>query len=221
MSRKRGEAAEGAGGGEPESKEELQRRMEEARGSITETVAEIKTVVAHQYEEVRETVESVKEGVGEVLDWRTQFERNPLVWGAGAVSVGILIGIGLSRAFDEDEPPRRGGRPAEPGAGQRLMGELTGLADAVLPTISGKIKEMFGLDLTAYLHETHRKRLAEKPSRPRAAKKGGAKKGGTKKGGSGKAASKKSGSKKGGSRKTASKKAGSGKGGGSKKGGSR
>ena len=56
------------------------------------------------------------------------------------------------------------------------MGELTGLADAVLPTISGKIKDLFGLDLTAYLHETNRKRLAEKPPRKRAAKKGSRKK---------------------------------------------
>jgi len=132
---------------------------------------------------VRERVETVREGVGEVLDWRDQFERNPVVWGAGAVSVGILIGIGLAHAFDDDdEPPARGRRAREPGAGQRLMGELTGLADAVLPTISGKIKEMFGLDLAAYLHETRSRRpLPAAPAKRSRAKKG-AKKGGTKKG---------------------------------------
>ncbi|HWS54565.1 MAG TPA: hypothetical protein VN228_10575 [Pyrinomonadaceae bacterium] len=180
------------GADESPSKRELQRQMDEARDSISETVAEIKTVVAQQYEEVRERVETVREGVGEVLDWREQFERNPVVWGAGAVSVGILIGIGLSRAFDGDEgPPRRGRRAKEPGAGQRLMGELTGLADAVLPTISGKIKEMFGLDLTAYLEETRRKQLAEKPARPRAAKKRGAAKSKARKGGAKKGSAKK------------------------------
>ena len=77
MSRKSGDAVES------ESKAALRRQLEETRESISETVAEIKSVVTHQYEEVRETVESVKEGVGEVLDWRTEFERNPLVWGAG------------------------------------------------------------------------------------------------------------------------------------------
>lgn len=180
------------GADESPSKRELQRQMDEARDSISETVAEIKTVVAQQYEEVRERVETVREGVGEVLDWREQFERNPVVWGAGAVSVGILIGIGLSRAFDGDEgAPRRGRRAKEPGAGQRLMGELTGLADAVLPTISGKIKEMFGLDLTAYLEETRRKQLAEKPARPRAAKKRGAAKSKARKGGAKKGSAKK------------------------------
>lgn len=169
------------GAGESPSKRELQRQMDEARDSISETVAEIKTVVAQQYEDVRERVETVREGVGEVLDWGEHFERNPVVWGAGAVSVGILIGIGLAHAFDDDEPASGRRRAAEPGTGQRLMGELTGLADAVLPTISGKIKEMFGLDLTAYLHETKRKRLPEKPPRARAAKKAGARKGGAKK----------------------------------------
>ncbi len=45
-------------------KAELQRRMEDTRESISETVAEIKSVVAHQYEEVRGRVETVSvEGV--------------------------------------------------------------------------------------------------------------------------------------------------------------
>jgi hypothetical protein len=164
-----------------ESKRELRRRMEETRDSISETVAEIKTVVTQQYEEVRERVETVREGVSEVLDWREQFERNPVVWGAGAVSVGILIGIGLSRAFDDDDDaPARGRRRREPNAGQRLMGELTGLADAVLPTISGHIKDLFGLDLDEYLRQTRRpKQLAEKPKR--AARKSPTKKAATKK----------------------------------------
>src|SRR5687768_14513614 len=145
MSKKRTAGADAdAGAAESPTKAELQQRMDEARDSITETVSEIKTVVAQQYEEVKETYETVKEGVGEVLDWREQFERNPVVWGAGAVSVGILIGVGLAHVFDEEE---QGGRrqSKEPTTGERLIGELTGLADAVLPTISGKIKELFGL----------------------------------------------------------------------------
>jgi hypothetical protein len=180
-----------------ESKQELQRRMEETRDSISETVAEIKTVVTQQYEEVRERVETVREGVSEVLDWREQFERNPVVWGAGAVSVGILIGIGLSRAFDDDEGPARGRRrkTREPNAGQRLMGELTGLADAVLPTISAHIKDLFGLDLDEYLRRTRPpKQLAEKPKR--AARKAAARKPAAKKSAAKKSAAKKSAAKK-------------------------
>lgn len=168
--------------GESESKAALRRQMEETRESISETVAEIKSVVTHQYDEVRETVESVKEGVGEVLDWRAEFERNPLVWGAGAVSVGILVGFGIARAFDDKEEPRPRGRRKTVTTGEHVVAELSGFAEVVLPTISAKVKELFGLDLDAYLRAAHAtrpepKRLAEK----RAAKKGSAKKAASKK----------------------------------------
>ena len=183
MSRKRGEAAE------PESKDALRRQMDEARESISETVAEIKSVVAHQYEEVRETVEGVKDTVGEVLDWRTEFERNPLVWGAGAVSVGILVGFGIARAFDEKEEPRPRGRRKTVTTGEHVVAELSGFAEVVLPTISAKVKELFGLDLDAYLRAAHAERPAPKRlAQKRAAKKGAAKKASAKKGASKKGA---------------------------------
>ena len=186
MSRKLGEGAES------ESKAALRRQMEETRDSISETVAEIKSVVAHQYEEVRETVETVREGVGEVLDWRTEFERNPLVWGAGAVSVGILVGFGIARAFDEKEEPRPRGRRKTVTTGEHVVAELSGFAEVVLPTISAKIKELFGLDLDAYLRAAH----AERPAPKRLAKKGAAKKSATKKATTKKAATKKAATKK-------------------------
>jgi hypothetical protein len=183
MSRKSADASE------PESKDALRQQLEETRESISETVAEIKSVVTHQYEEVRETVESVKEGVGEVLDWRTEFERNPLVWGAGAVSVGILVGFGIARAFDDEEKPRGRGRKSVT-TGEHVVAELSGFAEVVLPTISAKVKELFGLDLDAYLRTAHAskpkpksKQLAAKhTSKKSAAKKGAAKKGAAKKG---------------------------------------
>lgn len=157
--------------GEVEGKAELQRQMEDARDHISETVAEIKSVVAHQYDEVRGRVETVRAEVGEVLDWRAEFERNPLVLGAGAISVGILIGFGIARALDdEDGPARRGKR--RPSKGEKVVAELGGFADAVLPTISAKVKELFGLDLDAYLRAAREER---RPARRRAAKKGGAK----------------------------------------------
>ncbi len=170
MSRKQGDAVES------ESKAELRRQMEEARESISETVAEIKSVVTHQYDEVRETVESVKEGVSEVLDWRTEFERNPLVWGAGAVSVGILVGFGIARAFDEKEEPRPRGRRKTVTTGEHVVAELSGFAEVVLPTISAKVKELFGLDLDAYLRAAHASRPEPKPlAAKRSTKKGAAK----------------------------------------------
>ena len=175
-------APDDAAAGESPSKAELQRQMEAARESISDTVADIKSVVTQQYEEVRGTVETVRAEVGEVLDWRTEFERNPLVWGAGAVSVGILVGFGIARAFDdEDEAPRRGGRRKKGTTGGHIVAELSGFADLVLPTISAKVKELFGLDLDAYLRAAH----AERPARRLAAKKGAGGKRASKKGAKG------------------------------------
>src|SRR4029078_13599429 len=82
---------------EQPSKEELQRRMEEARDSITNTVTEIKDNVAQQYENVKDA-----------LDWREHFKRQPLAWSLVAAGVGFFAGYGLAAAIrgdadDEDE----------------------------------------------------------------------------------------------------------------------
>jgi len=74
------------------SKEELQRRMEEARDSITNTVTEIKDNVAQQYENVKEA-----------LDWREHFKRQPVAWSLGAAGVGFFVGYGIAAAISGDD----------------------------------------------------------------------------------------------------------------------
>jgi len=74
------------------SKEELQRRMEEARYSITNTVTEIKENVAQQYENVKDA-----------LDWREHFKRQPLAWTLGAAGVGFFVGYGIAAAIKGDD----------------------------------------------------------------------------------------------------------------------
>ncbi len=66
---------------EEPSKEELQRRMGEARDSISNTVTEIKETVANQVQAVKDT-----------LDWREQFKRRPVAWSAAALGVGFCTG---------------------------------------------------------------------------------------------------------------------------------
>lgn len=66
---------------EEPSKEELQRRLDEARGSITNTVSEIKETVANQVQAVKDT-----------LDWREQFKKRPVAWSAAALGVGFCTG---------------------------------------------------------------------------------------------------------------------------------
>jgi ElaB/YqjD/DUF883 family membrane-anchored ribosome-binding protein len=78
--------------GEEPSKEELQRRMEEARDSITNTVTEIKENVAQQVENVKDA-----------LDWREHFKRQPVAWSLGAAGVGFFIGYGIAAALSGDD----------------------------------------------------------------------------------------------------------------------
>ena len=70
---------------EEPSKQELQRRLDEARDSISHTVTEIKESVANQVQAVKET-----------LDWREQYKKRPVAWSAGAAGVGFLVGYCLA-----------------------------------------------------------------------------------------------------------------------------
>jgi hypothetical protein len=79
---------------EEPSKEELQRRMDSARDSISSTVTEIKETVANQVQAVKDT-----------LDWREQFKRRPVVWSAAALGLGFWSGycIAALAKGDSDE----------------------------------------------------------------------------------------------------------------------
>jgi hypothetical protein len=74
------------------SKEALQRRMEQTRDSISNTVTEIKENVAQQ-------VETVKDA----LDWREHFKKAPVAWSLGAAGVGFFVGYGLAAALSGDD----------------------------------------------------------------------------------------------------------------------
>jgi hypothetical protein len=89
------------------TKEELQRRMEQARETITQTVTEIKDTVANQYQTVKETI-------SETLDWREQFRKRPVAWSVGALSIGFMTGycIAASVKGDGGGRTRREGYPS-------------------------------------------------------------------------------------------------------------
>jgi hypothetical protein len=78
--------------GEDDSKEALQRRMEQTRDSISNTVTEIKENVAQQ-------VETVKDA----LDWREHFKKAPVAWSLGAAGVGFFVGYGLAAVISGDD----------------------------------------------------------------------------------------------------------------------
>jgi hypothetical protein len=82
------------------TKEELQRRMEEARESISQTVTEIKETVVSQYQNVRESI-------NDTLDWREQYRRHTVPLTLGAAGAGVLLGYCVAAAVvgrgDDDD----------------------------------------------------------------------------------------------------------------------
>src|SRR6185295_19165679 len=76
---------------EEPSKEELQRRLGQARDSITNTVSEIKETVANQVQAVKDT-----------LDWREQFKKCPVAWSAAAMGVGFATGYCIANYVKGD-----------------------------------------------------------------------------------------------------------------------
>jgi hypothetical protein len=77
-----------------ESKEELQRQLEQTRNSISSTMSEIKDTVAHQVQAVKDT-----------FDWREQFKKRPVVWSVGALGVGFMTGYKLADTFKHPSTP--------------------------------------------------------------------------------------------------------------------
>lgn len=75
--------------GQDPSKDELQHRMEVARESISQTVDEIKGTVVNQYE-------SVKDTISKTLDWHEQVKKRPVIWSAGALGAGFVVGYGVA-----------------------------------------------------------------------------------------------------------------------------
>src|SRR5918996_5260992 len=114
---------------EEPSKEELQRRMDEARDSISSTVTEIKETVANQVQAVKDT-----------LDWREQFKKRPVAWSAGAVGVGFLVGYCVAATFQDDYDDYtaaidRFGEEAKSYAAQPVLGATA--AASVAPAAGG------------------------------------------------------------------------------------
>ena len=116
------------------SKEELQRRLDHTRDSISQTVTEIKETVANQVQAVKNT-----------LDWREQFKKRPVAWSAGALGVGFLTGYCIANAFKEDDDYyryssaiERYGAESKSYAAQPVLGSSTaGMPAASLGTAGG------------------------------------------------------------------------------------
>ncbi|HEY0006634.1 MAG TPA: hypothetical protein VGB17_17765 [Pyrinomonadaceae bacterium] len=163
---------------EEPSKAELQRRLEETRESISQTVDEIKESVTEQYESVKETVTGV-------LDYREQFQQEPLVWSIGALSAGFALGYTLGYAHKNTDA--HGHAQSQIAAfADSLLDELSTVGKSfIMPTLNFKIKELFGFDFAGLLEEVGetRKGGAKKSAAAKASSsaKGSSKKGSARK----------------------------------------
>jgi hypothetical protein len=143
------------------SKRQLQRQMARTRESLSETVSEIK-------ETVDQEVQAVKQTVSGVLDFREQFQKEPLVWSLGALSAGFALGYTIGYAHKNAK-----GRKQAPmiAFADSMVEELSTVGNAmVLPALDVKIKELFGFkfsELLAQMKQTKKKNPVKKQGRKR------------------------------------------------------
>lgn len=130
-------------GGEP-TKRELERQMERTRESLAETVGEIKETVEQEYQSVRQTVSGV-------LDYREQFQKEPLVWSLGALSAGFALGYTVGYAHKNT---KRGKQSQLVAFADSMVEELSTMGQGVvIPVLSEKIRELFGFDFSELLKD--------------------------------------------------------------------
>ena len=125
------------------TKRELHRQMEKTREAVSETVGEIKETVNQQ-------VAVAKKTVAGVLDYREQFQNEPLVWSLGALSAGFALGYTMGYAHKET---KRGKKDSQIAAfTNSLVDELSLVGNGlVMPALNARIKEMFGFDFSEVL----------------------------------------------------------------------
>jgi phage regulator Rha-like protein len=126
------------------TKRELERQMERTRESLAETVGEIKETVEQEYQSVRQTVSGI-------LDYREQFQKEPLVWSLGALSAGFALGYTVGYAHKNTKSGKQSQLLAFAGS---MVDELSTMGqDLVIPVLSEKIRELFGFDFSDLLRD--------------------------------------------------------------------
>jgi hypothetical protein len=141
---------------ESQSKRALQKQMERTRESMAETVEEIKHTVNEQ-------VAAAKKTVSGVLDYRQQFQQEPLVWSLGALSAGFALGYTMG--FAHKETKRGRGNTELKHFTNSLIDELSVLGNSiVMPPLNAHIKELFGFDFREVLDS-----ISDNGKRPRKA----------------------------------------------------
>jgi hypothetical protein len=137
------------------SKRQLQKQIDRTRESLTETVEEIKETAEQGYASVKETVSGV-------LDYRGEFQKDPLVWSLGALSAGFALGYTVGYAHKFSTKKAKNSQVAQ--FTDRMVDELSKIGQSlVVPAVGTKIREFFGFDFSQLLRDMG----GSKATRPR------------------------------------------------------
>jgi hypothetical protein len=154
---------------EAPSKPDLQRQIGRTRESLADTVEEIKETAEQGYASVKETVSGV-------LDYREQFQKEPLVWSLGALSAGFALGYAVGHAHKLSTKKAKNSQIAQFTDG--MVDELSKVGQSlVVPALGAKIREFFGFDFSELLGDMTgtKKSSARKPAGQRRLKSGAGK----------------------------------------------
>ena len=124
----------------------------------------------------------MRKTVSGVLDYREQFKDEPLVWSLGALSAGFALGYTVGYAHKNTKGGKQSQLAAFAGS---MVDELSTMGQGlVIPALSAKIRELFGIDFSAMLIEMGEpKKIGGKGRSKKTSRKGRAAKGDRKKSG--------------------------------------
>lgn len=98
-----------------------------------------------------------------MLDYREQFQNEPLVWSLGALSAGFALGYTVGYAHKNT---KGGKQTAVVAFADSMVEELSTVGSAmVLPALDAKIKELFGFEFSELL--TQMKQTRKSPATKR------------------------------------------------------
>src|SRR5438128_894456 len=125
-------------------KKELQRQIGETRDSLRNTVEQIQDRAEEKYQAVKETV-------SDVLDYRDEFQKEPVIWSLGALSAGFALGytLGYSHKIAKSSKDSQFAKFTD-----NVVEELSHVGQRlVLPELNAKIRQLFGYDFTGLLDQ--------------------------------------------------------------------
>jgi hypothetical protein len=125
-------------------KKGLQRQITQTRDSLRDTVEQIQDTAEQKYQAVKKTV-------SDVLDYREEFHKEPVVWTLGALSAGFAAGytVGYSHKLAKNKKGSQFANFAD-----TVVNDLSQLGQRlVLPDLNAKITELFGFNFGGFLQQ--------------------------------------------------------------------